>query len=62
MANQVVTMRWSLGEANRVRETLIKRYDELLRKIPLNGTDEERQEVGEIADLLARDFDWRSVK
>jgi hypothetical protein len=56
MANQNFNLKLTLTQANRLRETLRKRRDNLMKMLP-HLDDDEKQELGEINDLLAREFD-----
>lgn len=58
-----VSIRWTINDANRVRDTLIARQQILVARF--HSTDpvtelgkDEQKELGELTDILARDFDW----
>lgn len=59
MANQIVTLKLTITAANRIRQTLIRRRNELMAIPRIHDPfekEELRRELGEITDIINREF------
>lgn len=61
MANQIVSLKVDLSEANDLRDSLIEKRDRMLGRLDALN-DSERHQLGRIDTLLRRDFAWTDGK